>query len=510
MKKLLCGMLTVLLLFSFCACNETPEATVAPTTEPVVRDPNMPKKLYAYDLAQIPIATNEMSKAELRQLCLDFFELQLTFQWKTDMDMEFFQTNNSKGKVKKITTDKIYGGAFYQSGGYSSIYRWLEYYDEETGIMPMSVALADHGGYGEGAEVQDVELSEDGRVIYQKYRSLMVFGNQCTSSSAWAWGRVINSVRFYLTSGINVYNGYIPVGCYTYGYEHEGKTYGPLEIRNFGMENEYNPLGYDTDDVIKDVVNANGADAMYQCYAQMKPGDCVVDGGHAMMIKSVNLFYSNDGTINYALSTVVVNEQIEGWGLKDNLGDTKLWQQGRVDKSYTFEQLQNSGYIPFTFYEFLDENDPQDKKHLDYYHSYADKLTAVKNCYQVIPYPEGKCGAAVEKAETYCSYNGETITAQDFANLAVGSNYTISDVFVTVTDANNNVLLKNIARAGNIWTREVLMSAEKSTLEKDADGNVLPISSGIAELANGENVVEITIQLSTGELLTAYKGTLVK
>ncbi|MBO5867709.1 MAG: hypothetical protein J6Q54_02225 [Oscillospiraceae bacterium] len=508
MKRIVCLLLAALLTFGLFGCNNAAAPETTGATEPVVRDPGMPKKLYASDLAAIPIATDDMTKEELRQLCIKFFELQLTFQWKTDMEMEFFQTNNDKGKVKKLTTDRIYGGPFYQSAGYGNIYRWLEYYDEETGVMPMSVALAEHGGYGEVAEVRDVELSEDGRVIYQKYRSLMVFGNQCTSSSAWAWGRVINSARFYLTNGINVYNGYIPVGCYTYGYEHEGKTYGPLDIKLFGEEGEDNPLGYDTPDVIKDWNAAHGEDAMYKCYAQMKPGDCVVNKGHAMMVKSVNLFISNDGSINYALSTAVVNEQIEGWGLKDNIGGTALWQQGRVDKSVTFEGLQKAGYIPFTFYEFLDENDEQDKKHLDYYLSYADQLTAVKNCYQVINYPADKCGAAIEKAETYCTYTGETITAQDFAAMTVASNYTISDVFVTVTDASGNQLLKNIFRAGNIWTREVSMTAGKSTLEKDAEGNVLPISSGVAELANGENVIEVTMQLSTGELLTAYKGTL--
>lgn len=505
MKRAFCFVLAVLLVFGMCACGKTGEETPA---EPV-RDPNMPLKLFAYDLAQIPIATAQMTKAELRQLCLDYMQMQVSFQWKTDMDLSFHQTNNDKGKLKNITTSNLYGGIFYQSVGFGNIYRWLEYYDETTGVMPMSVALAENGGYGEGAAVTDQEFDENGKLTYQKYRSLMTFGNQCSGAAGWAWGRVINSVKFAFTNGINVYNGYIPVGCYTYGYDYNGKHYGPLDIQVFG-EGSGNPGGYDTDDVIRDWNAANGDDAMYKCYAQLKPGDCVVDEGHVMMVKSVNLFTSNDGTVDYTLSTVTVHEQVEGWGFKDNINGVKLYQQGRVDKAYTFAQLQKNGYLPFTFLEFLDENDPQDKKHLDYYNSYADQLKSVKNSYKVFPYADEMGGAGVEKAKTYCTHTGDRIKFAELTAMTVGSNYPISDVFVTVKDSSGKQLLRNVYRAERGHIREVSMQDGDSTWEIDCDGNRVPVSSGIEPLANGSNVIEITMQLSTGELLTAYKGTLTK
>lgn len=508
MKRMISFLLAVLLLLGLCACaNETETPT---TTEGVVRDPNMPKKLFAYDLNAIPIATDDMSKAELRQLVLDYFELQLSFQWKTDMDFEFPKTYSGSGN-KQISKDHIYGGIPYQSVGFGNLYRWLEYYDEETGIMPMSEALADNGGYGEGAAITDVQVDSDsGLTTYYKYRSLMALGNQCTSSSSWSWGRVINSVCFGDTCDINVYNGFIPVGLYTYSYEYEGKTYDALTIQDFGKECESNPLGYDTEDVIADWNAANGPEAMYKCYAQLKPADCVVSGGHAMMVKSVNLFTTSDGKVDYTLSTVVVDEQIEGWGVKDFVGTTRLFQQGAVEKSYTFEKLQQSDYIPFTFPEFLDENDEQDKKHLDYYMSYADRLESQDARYQVFTDAREKSGNGVEKAETYCTHEGDTISYADFAAMTVGSNYSISDVFVTVTDGNGTQLLKNIYRATYTNYREVSMTAGKHTWELDAEGNRVPISDGVEALADGKNVIEITLQLSTGELLTAYKGTLTK
>lgn len=506
MKRFISLLLAAVMLLSLCACGA--KSGSESTTDPVVRDPNMPKKLFAADLAAIPLATDDMSKAELRQLVLDFFELQLSFQWKTDMDLAFPKTYSGSGN-KEMSKDNIYGGIVYQSGGFGNLYRWLEYYDEETGIMPMSVALAENGGYGEGAVLTDVEVdSFSGLTTYYKYRCMMALGNQCSSSSSWSWGRVINSVCFGDTCDINVYNGFIPVGCYTYGYEQDGVTYDALTIQDFGKESDSNPAGYDTDDVIADWNAANGADAMYKCYAQLKPGDCLVSDGHAMMAKGVNIFTSNDGTVNYALSTVVVNEQIEGWGVKGFVGTTRLLQQGAVEKSYTFEQLQKAEYIPFTFPEFLDEKDEQDKKHLDYYMSYVDKLVSRDVRYQVFTDARGKCGNGVEKAETYCTYEGESIRFADFAAMTVGSNYAISDVFVTVTDASGTELLKNIYRATYTNYHEVSMNYGKSTWEMDADGNRVPISDGVEALANGENTIEVTLQLSTGEKLTAYKGTL--
>ena len=44
----------------------------------------------------------------------------------------------------------------------------------------------------------------------------------------------------------------------------------------------------------------------------------------------------------------------------------------------------------------------------------------------------------------------------------------------------------------------------------DEAGNRLPISTGVAELADGQNTVTVTVQVSTGELLTAFTGTLTK
>ena len=509
MKKVIVLLIATLMLLSLWACDsqtETPETTEAP----VVRNENMPKQLLRSDVTKIPIGTNDMTYEDRRQLCIDFMELQVTFQWKTNTPFEFVTSNYQKGTPKPFSPDEIYGGIFYHSKGFSNPYRYLEYYDETTGIMDFEKAIAENGGLGEGAALYDTEYDQNGNITYTKYRSMMTMGNQCSSTTCWSWGRAINSAAFGDTCDLNVYNGYIPVGCYSYSYEHEGKTYDMTTIKEFGNAIESNPLKYDTDDVIADWNKANGQNAMFDCYAQMKPGDCLVNKGHTLMVKQVVLYTTDDGKVDYEFSGVVVLEQVEAWYRQKLVDGVMVKQQGREAHTYSFAQLLKDNYIPFTFAELLDPNDAQDKKHLDYYHSYADKLEGVKALYNTFEFTDEVHGDSVEKAVTYSTHQGDSITAAEFEKLVVGSNYSISDAFITVKDAAGKELLKNTWRATFSNFREVAMSDNKCSWETDADGNLIPVSHGIAELANGENTVEVTLQLSTGELLTAYKGTLTK
>ena len=515
MKRTLCFFMTLVILLGICGCaQDAPAGTTAPegtaTTEPVMEDKGYERILTQADLDNIPLATDSMSKAELRQICQNFLLMQLSIYWKPDMDITFLTTNYKKGTPKDLTTDTQYAGIVYHSKGFGNLYRMMEYYDEQTGIFAMEQFLADNGGYGEGAAVADVETDANGNVTYQKYRSLMTLGNQCTSATCWSWGRTINSVAFGDTKDLTAANGLIPVGCYTYGYTRDGITYGLLDIKEFGEESNSNPIGYDTTDVISDWNRENGHDAMFKCYAQLKPGDLLVDPGHALMVESVNLYKTKDGEVSFDMSSITVNEQIEAWHYQGERDGVPFKQQGGVHRSYSFKALQEAGYIPFTFPELLDENDPQDKKHLDYYRSYADQLTCIKDLYQVFPEGAEACGIGIEEAVTYCNYDGDTITLTDFEKMVVGSNYSISDVFVTVTDKDGSEVLKNIYRSDFSSYREIPMTSQKCTWEQDAEGNYLTVCDGLAELATGEYTVTVTMRVSTGQLLTAYSGTLTK
>ena len=506
MKKIVSVCLILSLALGLCACGaKTPEAT-----EPAFAVPELPNKLSVSDMNARFAASDSMTKAELRQLVLDFFKMQLSFQWTSNLDITDYDLTNLKSDIPKfIMAGSVMGGVPYQSLGTGNIYRWLEYYDETTGIVDLKRAFEENGGYGEGAAITDEKYDKEGKLTYKKYRALMTFFNQCSSSSSWSWGRVINSARFGGSGDFTAARGFIPVGCFDYGYDYEGVHYGIPEITCFKKVDTL-PKTYTTSDVISDMTRNVGYYAIYECYAQAKPGDILVRNGHVMMVDTVETVYTKSGKIDPTMSKILVHEQIEAWAMQSTLDGVIHQTQGRMNASYKFDQLSKEGYLPFTCLELLDPNDPQDKKHIDYYYTYADKLSDYRSSYSVFEVPEDAGGAGVEKGRALCTYEGSAITAADFEKMVVGANYNISDVFVTVTDPSGKVLLKNTYRADNVYVREVAMSDGITTWQLDENGNRLPISTGVADLCDGQNTVTVTMQISNGELLTAYTGKLTK
>ena len=487
-----------------CACGAPGEA------EPTLPQLNMPTKLQRSQVTDFPIATQDMSKAALRQLIIDFFKLQMSFQWTPNMDVTDYDLTNWKSDIpKSIMIGSVHGGIPYQSLGTGNLYRWLEYYDEETGVMDLKRAFAENGGYGEGAAIFDEKYDADGKLTYKKYRAHTALFNQCSSSSTWAWERVINSARFGWSFDITAARGFIPVGCFDYSFEHEGKTYGMTDITSYKKGDDM-PATFKTADIVSYITNNVGYYAIYDCYAQAKPGDILVRNGHVMMVDTVEAKYTKSGKIDPTQSKILVHEQIEAWAMQSTIDGVPHRIQGRIGASYKFDQLSKEGYLPYTCLELLDPNDPQDKKHIDYYYSYADKIVGTKDSYTTFEPKEDCFGAEVEKAYTMCTYEGGSITAADFEKMVIGSNYCISDVFVTVTDPSGKELLRNVHRTETLYDREVAMTAGVSTWKLDENGNRLPISTGVADLADGQNTVTVKVQVSTGELLTAFEGTLAK
>ena len=506
MRKIICFMLAMCFMLGLCACG----AKTPATTEPTAPQLNMPNKLLVSQVTEFPIATEDMSKAELRQMVIDFFKLQLAFQWTPNMDVTDYDLTNWKSSIpKSINIGSVHGGIPYQSLGTGNPYRWLEYYDENTGVMDLEKAFAENGGYGEGGAMFDQEYDADGKLVYKKYRALTTFFNQCSSSSTWAWERVINSARFGWSFDITAARGFIPVGCFDYNFEYEGKNYGIAEITSYRKGGDL-PKAFTTSDIISYLTNNVGYYAIYECYTQVKPGDILVRNGHVMMVDTVETKYTKSGKIDPTQSKILVHEQVEAWAMQSTIDGVPHRIQGRTGASYKFDELSKQGYLPFTCLELLDPEDPQDKKHIDYYYSYADKIVGTKDSYTTFTPKEDCYGEEVEKAYTLCTNENGNITAADFEKLVVGSNYPVSDVFVTVTDPAGKVLLKNVHRTDTLYAREVAMADGKSTWELDEAGNRLPISTGVAALADGQNTVTVTVQVSTGELLTAFTGTLTK
>lgn len=503
---LILALIFLMLPLSACGKDSSPEKTSQAKTEEEKTEEQeteeyLANRLRRADVEAFPVVTEDMPIEERRQLAIDLFEMQLTFHWKSNMEVKDYHMTYGK-KRKTISPLYIYGGVPYQSKGTGNLYRWLEYYDEETGVMDLERAFAENGGYGEDVGAM-IDQEYRGGYLYKKYRCMMTFFNQCSWGSFWGWGRTVNSANFNGTAYMTATNGFIPVG---YTYPNMDK------IDCFGIETANNPTKYDTVNVIQDWNAANGEDGMYKCYAQLRPADLLVSSGHTMMVREVQLKTLPDGSIDYANSIVVCLEQPEAFRAEQVLHGTYLYYQGEWEIPYTFSKLQQQTYIPYTFAEFLDPNNEGDKKLLDVYETYA--TNAMANRYKLFPFTSDEIramsGPAVEEAKIFTNLpeDCKELTFAQLDEMILCSNYTVSDVFVTVKDKDGKELKKNVYRAMNASQREMKMKDNNSTWTKDANGNYLTMTEGMQELATGENTVEITVQLSNGQKPVVFSGPL--
>ena len=517
--RLLCAALIAVLLCPVlisCASDLAPATTQQEETEsktetkeekeeketkisyPCQTDPDFRVKDLQYEnlsaaaLSALPVASEEMTAMERRKLCLDYFQMQLTFRWQTNLDVtDYVSTYAKTVKDRSLLTANVYAGIPYQSGGNGNLYRWLEYYDEATGLFDLQRAFEENGGYGEGADLEDLKKNDAGEITYKRYRSMKTFFNACSSGAGWAWARVINSADFGATMDYNVHGGFIPVGCYTYP--------NMQTIDKFGSVTEGNPSGLDVDDVIAEM----GERTLYDCYALMRPADCLLSGGHTMMVRKVIVRQRADGTPDPLRSCVYILDQGEAWSKKGKMDGKKFYRQGDVDRLFTFAELKDANYLPFTFAELLDENDPFDKPHLDFYKTYIANLNPLGEKYSLTELsPEDLkvvCGKGVEKATVFLTGKPSSLAELEACN--VGSNYPLSDVFVRVKGADGSVMLENVYRVKGNSTRVVAMNSQMSNAKTDAAGNRSSIMTGVAGAVAKGGTLEVAVRISTGETL---------
>ena len=317
-KKSICAGLLLTLLTGLWGCSgtgsaPTTEVTAAETTKEssvpaiTVSYPQIREKLTWDAIHAFPIKTPDMTVAEMRQLCVDFFYFSKTALWIPDRDWNY--TIAGSGNPDSMTGGVVYGGLPYISYGCGNVYRLMDYIDEETGVVDMEEATVDP----------------------------VLFGNQCSFGSYWGWARVINSANYAYTSHMTQENGFLRVGPYTY-------EEGHLRFEE-GV--------WDT----KIIIAENGPEIMCQSYAQLQKADGVVvssDGGHVMMCRTdAVVVYKDDGTINADESYVYILDQHAKWVEDTNeAGDTFL-HKNFINRKFTFNELMLQGYIPFTFAEFL-------------------------------------------------------------------------------------------------------------------------------------------------------------
>ncbi len=347
MKK---GIVCLLLMGALfvCGCAKEPAAPVetqAPTAQPKVQT-NVAQPLTWEDVSAIPVAEDSMTEEQLRQICLDFMRMQLTVCY-TPNDARSFKNGSQE---KWLSYGTVYAGLPYVSNCKGNIYKLMEFYDSDNGMLDISR--------------EDI---------------FTIIGNQCSSSTFWAWNRVANSALHRDTLSATRYNGCIPVGTYTY--DETMETFADMHT--------------------KQICNQNGETVMFESYAQLKPADGLVTytgSGHVLMVSGTpNVVYGADGKIDGFQSTLTYMDQAADWSVGTQPDGSVCELQGGVDVEISFQTLFRVGYIPFTFAE-LNKADP------------------------------------VEKAEVTYSHSGETITLKEMDVSQLTANYAISHVRLTITD----------------------------------------------------------------------------
>lgn len=342
MKQWISFILALVLALSLCACGGNQEMPVETTAGKdysqwagIVEDPTT----WVEEFKNLPIANDQMTTDELRQLCVDAFKANLSFQWTPNQKITYSYTLLEKTKSVELETGVAYAGLAYATGSSSgTIFKILEYYDEETGVL----------------DVEEMDTA-----------IMHILTSACARGAEQGWNRVSDSHNLRSMSSFNQYSANIvPVGPYTYTMDDYKGDFGSRTASD-------------------EVIAANSKTDMYESYAAMLPADGLYSSSswHVMMCSAEPVVVRDPiGQIDPDKSYVLVCEQDAVGTLTDEKMELQengkvLCTLGTIDKKYTFKKLLNSGYIPFTLKEFIGE-DPVEPSQVWLSMSEQDKETA--------------------------------------------------------------------------------------------------------------------------------------
>ena len=413
-KRLLCLLLCALCL---CACGVTEEAPL-PTEEPA--EMAVYETVTWADIEAIPIANDQMTEEELRQICVDFFRLQLSFQWTPKENFTYQIVTYEKPNL--FSSGTVYAGCPYLSPSpFGNLYVVMDYYDSETGIL-------------DNTTMSNQEFAER-------------IGNECCTSPAWAWTRVVSSVVDFNNNFLTPFYGFPTVGDYI-----------------------CSPTRWADGSNTVAVCEENGEAVIYEAYAQCKPADLLLHhygeakNSHVRMVAAEPVVVRReDGSIDPDESYLVQLHQTST-ASEQTVAGYQVIAQGGIDEISTFRELYKESYLPFTFPEFTGE----------------------------LP---------VAPVELRLSFGErESITLQDLRTGMIRCNYFISHAIVTLADEKGNTVLeKSYYPVSGIDARRRLYTAK---IAEDPQVQAL--------LEDQDLTMTIACRVSTGQLLTAWTGSFIK
>ena len=338
MKKLLIAMLALLLfLVALAACGEKAEDAPKETTYVSKYKSGdgfqeVKKPVSWEDINSYPIKQANMDITEARMICVNFLRYAKTACWIPSDNYDIWSDakihTDGTPPARSLTGGEIYGGLPYIGYATGSIYRLMDYIDEETGVVNMEKA---------GAVPE-------------------AFGNQCANGAYVGFARVINSPYYTITEDMVLKNGFLRVGPYKYADILVGYS-----------------DAYGTDEICAE----NGREQMFESYAGLKAGDGIVyytTAGHVVMVASDAVVVRlPDGRIDSNASYITVLDQTATWTTGTNEAGDKYTYEANVDAKWSFEKLYGGSYLPFTFKEWTGE-DPIEETEVTCSHS-GDTIT---------------------------------------------------------------------------------------------------------------------------------------
>ena len=153
-----------------------------------------------------------------------------------------------------------------------------------------------------------------------------VHGSQCVSS-------ILNALQQVMI-----------IDGWSYTLNPGSETFDGVRVGDYKVEQK--PVNQETP--TKEVCDTNGKDVMFDAYTKLQKGDTIITVNnwvHARMVVDVTVTKNAAGVLNTRRSVVKCVEQTNAFDTSRS--DIKTtW---RVDKSYTFEELFEDGYLPATF-----------------------------------------------------------------------------------------------------------------------------------------------------------------
>ena len=399
-----------------------------------------------------PLKTKDMTVAEMRQLCVDFMTFTKTYLWTPDQTVDF--KRSASGGSDSMEQGQIYGGLPYVGLGSGNVYRMMDYIDPETGLVDMEKALP--------------ALKNGGTLATS---DLKYFGSQCSESVYWAWGRVMNSANYSWTYSVTPYNGFIWLG--------------DIQIDDITSWS----ASYNTDLACAE----NGRQKMYGAYAQLQKADGLVyyvrsgtdnAAGHLVMSYSdAVVVYNADGTIDGDQSYVLLIDQHQKWTEATNAAGDTFQHKNNVGVKHTFKKLYDTGYIPFTFAEFLGQASIED--------------TRVQLTKEKTPLISGTIR---ESDRAYITdLAADTLAWSDIFASHVQSNYGVVDVYVTLYNAAGHEIYRHAVRSGTAGNKNLVM---------EESGDMVTIWQHAELTENSAFNGKIEVQLATGERVVIFDGTI--